>query len=317
MFQLFTNNKPAQVGVAVSLSILIAANVIGNILVILIILTNKSMKSPMNYLLVNLAVADMMVGIFIAPKYVFISFFTHSEGVAGKILCTVLTGGLFAWVGAVASSFTLVSVACERYFAIVHPYSIQLKLNMKRLKLIVIFCWPYALLLTFPSFFTLEFSKDLQLCMEQWSMQPLWVATTYSTLWLIFVGVIPISIMFVLYSRVIYSLWFKQNQVQGTNLAVLKSRKRVTKMMVIVSVVYAASWLPILLVYHNSQFDNDTTLAAKIPFVASVVLSACNSAINPFVYTLQSERFRRLLMRLLRCRKQRQNCIAVVKQGKY
>ena len=71
----------------------------------------------MNYLLINLAVADIIYAIFTIPKMVL----THIQpnGATGKLLYTF---GTFAWVGAASSVFTLVAVAVERYWSVVHPY---------------------------------------------------------------------------------------------------------------------------------------------------------------------------------------------------
>ena len=63
-------------------SVLLTTDLVGNTLVILIILNNRSMKTAMNYLLLNLAVADMMVGTFFAPKVLLLSTFTHPTGTA-------------------------------------------------------------------------------------------------------------------------------------------------------------------------------------------------------------------------------------------
>ena len=41
-------------------SLLLATDLVGNTLVILVILDTRSMKTAMNYLLLNLVVADMM-----------------------------------------------------------------------------------------------------------------------------------------------------------------------------------------------------------------------------------------------------------------
>ena len=70
----------------------------------------------------NLAVADMTMGIFLAPQYIFIHTFTHPDGVTGNVLCKLLTSGTSGWVGACASVFSLVVIAFERYYAVVHPH---------------------------------------------------------------------------------------------------------------------------------------------------------------------------------------------------
>jgi hypothetical protein len=112
---------------------------------------------------------------------------------------------------------------------------------MPKVKGIVVACWIFAVVMNIPLFLTIIYDQKKNFCIEEWPKQ--WMSSAYSTLWLVFIGVTPVTIMSVLYSRVIYTLWFKQSehQVQGTQLAVLMSRKRVTKMLVIAlsSMVFA------------------------------------------------------------------------------
>ena len=49
-------------------------------------------RTPINFLLVNLAFADIMVALFIAPQFVLIHTFQHPNGVIGTFLCKFLTG---------------------------------------------------------------------------------------------------------------------------------------------------------------------------------------------------------------------------------
>ena len=75
-----------------------------------------------------------MVAAFLAPPYIFIYTFTHPDGVTGDVLCRLPTGGSFGWVGAVASVFSLVAIATERSFAVMHPYGNKGKLTHRKLK---------------------------------------------------------------------------------------------------------------------------------------------------------------------------------------
>ena len=91
-------------------------------------------RTSINYLLMNLAVADMLVGLFFTPQYVFKHMFTHPGGLAGKVLCRLLTGSNVAWVGGAASVFTLVVIAIERYSAVMDPFGNKGRLTKRRLK---------------------------------------------------------------------------------------------------------------------------------------------------------------------------------------
>ena len=76
----------------------------------------------------------MMVATFFAPMHIFIHTFTHPDGVAGTMLCRLLTGGGFAWVGGAASVLTLVTISVERYYAVNYPRGNKAKLTNDKLK---------------------------------------------------------------------------------------------------------------------------------------------------------------------------------------
>ena len=88
----------------------------------------------MNFLLLNLAVADMMVALFVAPRFILIHFFKHPDGLAGTWVCKLLTGGNLTWTGGACSVFTLVAIAFERYYAVMYPYGNKGKLTYNKLK---------------------------------------------------------------------------------------------------------------------------------------------------------------------------------------
>ena len=91
-------------------------------------------RTPTNYLLVNLALADIMVALFITPQFILIHSFKHPGGFIGTMLCKLLTGGTFMWLGATASAFTMVVIAFERYYTVLHPHSIKGKMTNSKLK---------------------------------------------------------------------------------------------------------------------------------------------------------------------------------------
>ena len=91
-------------------------------------------RIPLNYLLVNLAVADIMYATLLAPKVILRYTFTHPEGVTGTVLCKLVTGGNFGWVGGASSAFTLLAVAIERYYTVMYPHGNKRKLTKPKLK---------------------------------------------------------------------------------------------------------------------------------------------------------------------------------------
>ena len=63
-------------------------------------------------------------------------------------------------------------------------------------------------------------------------------------------GIIPIGIMGLLYYRVIYRLWFtKDNTTEVTQKALLRYRRRLTKMIMAVTIIYVLCWGPEVMIY--------------------------------------------------------------------
>ena len=82
----------------------------------------------------NLAVSDILFATFIAPKLIFGLNLSHPEGTTGSILCKLVTGGNFAWIPGVSSVVTLVTIAVERYYTVVHPMDPNRKMTKHKLK---------------------------------------------------------------------------------------------------------------------------------------------------------------------------------------
>lgn len=91
-------------------------------------------RTSINYLLMNLAIADMVLAIFFVPRHLLVHTFRHPDGVAGTLVCKLLTGGNLAWVGGTASIVTLIAIATERYFTVVYPLGNRSTLTNGRLK---------------------------------------------------------------------------------------------------------------------------------------------------------------------------------------
>ena len=98
----------------VAFSIIVLMGLVGNTLVILVIRLTKTMRPPMNMLLLNLAVADMVVAVFVAIHFVIGPNFQHPSGTTGLWLCKFVTGGTITWSGAAVSVGNLVAISIER-----------------------------------------------------------------------------------------------------------------------------------------------------------------------------------------------------------
>lgn len=291
----------AEIALNTAFALLVFTDIFGNSMVCFIILHKRFRfhRSALDKLLVNLAAADMILALFVAPRYVFHEAFAHPSGQLGDYLCRFITGGSLIWLGGAASIFCLVAIAFERRQVVLYPYHGWSRAAGK-LKAVIITSWFFAFVLNVPLFFVMKYNKDIDFCIEKWPNNTLPIV--YGVLWFVAAGAIPVVLMVVLYTTVVYKLWIKRAGNRATRpRGILLVRKRATKLAITVTVIYAVCWLPILVLYilafNDPQYEYGSTL-----YRATVLLSCLNSSVNPFVYGLQSRRFRQHFKQVILCR---------------
>ncbi|KAL9957308.1 hypothetical protein ACROYT_G038931 [Oculina patagonica] len=257
------------------------------------------MRIPINYLLINLAVADVTFATFLASEFILSYAFTHPDGMTGKVLCRLLTGGTLGWVGGASSAFTLVAIAIERYYAVMHPLGNKGKLTKRKLKVIIPSCWLSSLIVNFPGFLATNVDKKIDGCVETFSEK--WMAKAYSLTWLVTTCALPLAVMIGLYSKVVCNLWFKGNegnQLSDHQKGVIKLRKRVTLMVVTVSAIFGISWGTSSVVYVLKNFNSHNNIGNV---AITNTMGLVNSAANPFVYALLNRQFREKVKEMMLC----------------
>ena len=305
-----------QDGFIIAFTFSMAINLFGNILVCLVVVSFRDMRIPMNYLLVNLAISDMMVAVFMSPRFVFSQTLNHPSGTLGNYLCKILTGDSFTWTGALASDFTLVCIAVERYLAINYPYSEKKRLTTKKLKYVIPACWLFAIGVNLPAFMYLTYDKSSGSCVPFWPTPDFMKYHSIINGFIFFI--IPALTMGVLYSLLVHLLWFKNKaaatQATVARRTILKHRQRSTKMVITVSVIYCVCWFPNCFAYIYVAFSAKQLFGEV--HTASVLMVSLNSAINPIIYSLQSHRFRKHMAALLKNLLKRCRCNKIGVQPK-
>ncbi|XP_068716143.1 pyroglutamylated RF-amide peptide receptor-like isoform X2 [Montipora foliosa] len=276
-------------------SLIFLASITGNLLVIFVVTRNRDMRTPFNYLLVNLAVADIVYPSFVLLHFIVSLMIISADEMPGNAICMFLSKT--AWTGAIAGVITMVVIARERYNTIVHPHGDRGKLTTRNLKIIIPCTWIFAVIFMMRGLVLQGFGKELGVrsCEYFWKNQKLNMAN--SLIWLTFIC-ISFLLIVGLYSTVVYTLWFKHrgdNEVANQQ-AVLKVRKRVTMMVLIVTAMFEICWITdtILHIIVKKLISDEILIAHTVMML--------NSAVNPFVYALLSQRFRQKMKEMLhRC----------------
>lgn len=118
-------------------SLICGVGIVGNMMVILVVLTTKHMRTPTNCYLVSLAAADLMV--LTAAGLPNITDALCGQWVFGYVGCLGIT--YLQYLGINASSCSITAFTVERYIAICHPIKAQFLCTLSRAKRIILLVW--------------------------------------------------------------------------------------------------------------------------------------------------------------------------------
>lgn len=136
----FNDGHRLQIGVY---SILMVVSAIGNITV-LTLLIKRRLKSHtrLDMMLTHLAIADLLVTFLMMPLE--IAWAWTVQWIAGDIMCRLMA--FFRTFGLYLSSYVLVCISVDRYFAVLQP----LRLSKARGKIMIIAAWMFSTVCSSP-----------------------------------------------------------------------------------------------------------------------------------------------------------------------
>ncbi|KAM6899783.1 thyrotropin-releasing hormone receptor-like [Xenentodon cancila] len=306
------------------LLVICASGIVGNIMVILVVLTTRHMRTPTNCYLVSLAVADLMV--LTAAGLPAIADSIFATWVFGHYGCLFIT--YCQYLGINASSCSITAFTIERYIAICHPIKAQFLCTLSRAKKIILFVWAFTSVYCVMWFYL---SDVQQLVYENITIvtcgyrvpRKFYLPVYFFDFGVFFV--LPLLLSAVLYGLIARILFLNplpsdpkdknkrgpDNQVVTKNSSckncrhsssTATSRRQVTKMLAVVVVLFAVLWMPYrTLVVVNSFLDQAYLDNWFLLFCRICIY--LNSAINPVIYNAMSQKFRAAFRKICHCRR--------------
>ncbi|XP_075994220.1 D(3) dopamine receptor [Genypterus blacodes] len=143
-------------------SVLILAIVFGNVLVCLAVLRERSLQTTTNYLVVSLAVADLLVASLVMPWAVYL------EVVGGAWLFSRVYCNIFVTLDVMmctASILNLCAISIDRYTAVVMPVLYNTtQHSRKRVLIMISSVWVLAFAVSCPLLFGFNTTEDPMVC---------------------------------------------------------------------------------------------------------------------------------------------------------
>ncbi|KAH3869386.1 hypothetical protein DPMN_032549 [Dreissena polymorpha] len=285
-------------------SIIVCLSVFGNSIVCFIVFSSRKMRTVMNYFIVSLALSDILMAVLCIPL-TFIANLIINSWPFGETMCPIVS--FLQVVTVFMSSFTLVAISLDRYWAIVHP----LRHKMKRRQgfVVISIIWMLSIIIPLPTAIKAKVHRYVNdssapiFCEEVWDNVT--AQSVYNFIILLFQYFIPLGILIFAYSRIILVLWIKKTPgeaVSDRDKRMALSKKKIIKMLIVVVIIYAICWLPL----HAITIAGDVHLTfynlpgMNIVWTASHWLAMSNCMYNPFIYCWMNARFRNGFLKVIR-----------------
>ncbi|XP_063066662.1 neuropeptide FF receptor 2-like [Engraulis encrasicolus] len=301
---------------------------VGNGTVCFIIVRSKNMRTVTNLFILNLAISDLLVGIFCMPTTLVDNIITGWP--FGSLVCKM--SGMVQGISVSASVFTLVAIAVDRFRCIVYPF--RQKLTISTSTLIIMIIWVLAIAIMCPSGVMLQVTREHRVsillsdgytnktrpfywCRENWPNQEM--RKVYTTVLFANIYLAPLTLIVIMYARIGVTLCktpvpassghstgsgsgsggsvSRNDSNTHRQTSVSRKKKRVVKMLLVVALLFVLSWLPLWTLMMLSDYASLTERQHRLiniyVYPLAHWLAFCNSSVNPIVYGFFNENFRR------------------------
>uniref|UniRef100_A0A914XQ45 G-protein coupled receptors family 1 profile domain-containing protein n=1 Tax=Panagrolaimus superbus TaxID=310955 RepID=A0A914XQ45_9BILA len=307
--------------------------VLGNLLVVLTVNNDHKLRSQrQNWLIVSLAIADLLVGLLVMPLTM--TYEIIGVWVLGDILCELWLALDVLFV--TASILHICIISLDRYWSVTQPLTYPSKRTPQRITIMIGVAWSVSLLICMPPILGWRQPKASGECSTKTcedninvskiaisingtssSGDEIYLPQKFDNNNTIKVSPEKKSKVKQTFNRKLFefnSLYTKRSKWMSSleevsessngkkptdkRRKLLKAKERQATMLLgLILTAFIASWLPFFVLYVLGAFSYE---APTVVFKFFFWLGYCNSGINPVIYTVFNREFKRALCRQLR-----------------
>lgn len=286
------NDLMANLTLRLSIWILGSIALVGNAFVLIWRLKTKSDSKVHALLLLNLAIADFLMGIYlivIASVDVFYrgKYFIYNDSWKNSSLCQF--SGFLSTISSEASVFILTIMTVDRYVTIVHPFR-HIGLSVRGAYVALFLTWLIAFVLAGVPLTGIDYFKEFYarsgVCLPMHLTAAKPVGWEYSVFLFLALNFSSFMLIFFLYLIMFFKIQ-NTSQMSGATSAVSSIGSR----MVFIVLTDFSCWIPIIIIGIASLLGMEAS-PSVYAWIAVFVLPL-NSALNPILYTISTANFRR------------------------
>ena len=290
-------NPPAsKIGATFAYCLIVLVSLAGNTVIGIIVYKTKTMRKPINFLIANMAMSDLLLPIFLIPwdiQSLYINFWLIG-GPLGQALCSLVN--FFPLVSIVVTVQSLVMIAVDRFGAVVVPLRSPL-ISSKLCPFIILATWIIAMAVFSPHLFAfklVEYPGGL-VCALSWK-EVFGESSSYDNYLvplLVIFCLIPFVLIVILYITIYITLKLQKipGEQSGNAEQQRQPRERnVLKMAIAIVLGFAVCGLPYFIVWFLSIFSSGTWSWGFQYFAFFMVRISC--AMNPCICLIFSRNYR-------------------------
>ncbi|KAM9792083.1 melanin-concentrating hormone receptor 1 [Neosynchiropus ocellatus] len=280
-------------------SIICILGIMGNFIVIYTIMKKtkcRARQSVPDIFILNMSIVDVLF--LLGMPFLLHQLLGDGTWHFGATLCTVITA--LDSNSQIVSTYILTAMTFDRYLATVHPIRFNYIRTPYVAVLVIVLVWVLSLFTIMPVWMyagLMPLTEDLVACAL---LLPNPVTDTYwFTLYQFFLAfAIPLAIICVVFLKIL--------QHMSTSVAPLPPRslrvrtRKVTRMAVTICLAFFICWAPYYILQLVHLGVQKPSIAFSYAYNIAISMGYANSCINPFIYIMLSETFKRQLLRALR-----------------
>eukprot|EP00794_Sanderia_malayensis_P003519 gene3519-4020_t len=268
---------------------------IGSFFVWIVVLSRRQLRSPMNYLLLNLSLSDVISSVTVYPYLFIIDHNKASDSAITRSRLCMLTEGLTPFfIASAASLLTLCAISFNRFLAIKYPTQQSLRMSRKGVLVFSIFAWLVGISCMLPSMLSFKWNSHFNACLREWGS----IHSLPYRLCIMLLGlVLPVTFLLLSYT----AIYFKAREItpfdRGRNDAALWMRqsriRKAERMLGFLIFVYILCWFPFILYWTlfsvSNYFPQNTQVGIDRGLRwlrVTVLFCTLNGALNPFIYSV-------------------------------
>ena len=304
------NPTAERIGETFVCCLLFVVSLAGNTIIGIIVYKTKTMRKPINFFIVNMAMSDLLYPIFLFPwivTHLYVGSWLIS-GPLGQAACKLVP--FFADVSATVSVQSLVLIAVDRFGAVVFPLRSPV-ISSKLCPFYILATWIIAMACHCPLLIAnklVEYPQRLA-CVWQWN-EAFGESSSFENyvvaMFVVF-RYIPLVLIAILYLTI--ALKIKSQKIPGEQSVNpreqrVKRERNVLKMSIAIVLVFTVCSLPWAIYWFLTIFSDSTMIWScgfqYFTYIAFLLIhSYC--AINPYICFIFSGNYRQGLKNLLSC----------------